>query len=354
MRISAAISAIGLAMCAVGGGTVHCQEPTFGTQIEVRRVLIDVRVIHHDGTAVAGLAPEDFLVSIDGSRVEVEAVDWISGKAVLETTTDAPVDIDPAGGEDRAPPHRRLIVMLFQKDFQLARLRGLYRVSDPAVDLARDLGGEDLVAVAVFGSHLQLHSDFTNRHDMLEDILTVPEIFSDKQSLGQVPGFSVAEHLDIQRARKATNLSEALATLGEALAHIEGPKTLVLFGWGIGTYQGKMGVVTMDREYVEALRTLAKARVTVFALDITDADYHTLEEGLLKLTDDTGGLYIKAHQFPEVATRKLGKMLAGSYQLTLVPPVDLEEDFKVRVRVTQPGTEIYVRRWNFLPDDSEK
>ncbi len=79
----------------------------------------------------------------------------------------------------------------------------------------------------------------------------------------------------------------------------------------------------------------------------------TLEEGLLKLTDDTGGLYIKAYEFPEVATSKLGKMFAGSYQLTLVPPADLEEDFKVRVRVNKPGVEIYVRRWNFLPDEFE-
>jgi hypothetical protein len=45
-------------------------------------------------------------------------------------------------------------------------------------------------------------------------------------------------------------------------------------------------------------------------------------------------------------------MLAGSYQLSLIPPVDLDEDFKVRVQVSQPGIEIYVRRWNFLPDQA--
>ncbi len=349
MMMRAAISTIGLALCVVGGGTAHSQDPAFGTRIEVRRVLIDVRVVHYNGTAVVGLAPDDFRVFIDGSPVEVEAVDWISGGPALGT---APTDTeDPTRKPERSPSNRRLIVMLFQKDFQLARLRGLYRMSDPAVELAKDLGSDDLVAVAVFGSHLQLHSDFTNRHDMLEEILTVPELFSDKQVRGQVPGFSVAEHLDFQRARTADNLSEALATLGHALAPIAGPKTVILFGWGIGRYQGKAGAVTMDREYIEALRILAEARVNVFALDITDADYHTLEEGLLKLTDDTGGLYIKTHLFPEAATHKLGNMLAGSYQLTLVPPADLDEDFKVRVRVSEPGTEIYVRRWNFLPDD---
>jgi len=350
VRNPSARLAIPLAICLMGAGTAHGQEHVFGTSIEVRRVLIDVRVVRHDGTAVVGLGPDDFLVRINGTPVEVEAVDWISGGPAL----DSPPGVagEARGDRQGAPQRGRLIVMLFQKDFQLARLRGLYRASDPAVELAKSLGGGDLVAVAVFGTHLQLHSDFTDRHDMLADILTVPELFSDKQAPVQVPGFSLAEHLDFERARTADNLSEALATLGRALAPIDGPKSIILFGWGIGRYQGKMGVVTMDREYLDALRILSEARTTVFALDITDADYHTLEEGLLKLTDDTGGLYIKTHLFPEVATAKLGRMLAGSYQLSLIPPVDLDEDFKVRVQVSQPGIEIYVRRWNFLPDQA--
>ena len=37
--------------------------------------------------------------------------------------------------------------------------------------------------------------------------------------------------------------------------------------------------------------------MTVFALDITNADYHTLEVGLEQVAEDTGGFYAKTHLF---------------------------------------------------------
>ncbi len=348
-RRASAARIVLLALCLVGSGAIHGQEQQFGTRVEVRRLFSDVRVVTHDGEPILGLAPEDFVVSVDGQRVEVEAADWIPDGVIIESMVDSGVADDPI--KPTAPvkrqPRKRLIVMLFQKDFQLARLRGFFRVSDPATEFAKGLGDDDLVAVAVFGSHLQLHCDFTTQRYGLEDVLSVPEIFSDKNAQKTIPGYSLADHLDLDRARRADNLSEALDVLGDALGVMDGPKTIVLFGWGIGRFMGKMGVIAMDREYEDALRKLNEAQVTVFALDITDADYHSLEEGLMKLTQDTGGLYIKTHLFPETAIRKLSRMLTGHYQLMLVPPPDVEDWYKIRVRVRKTGAEVYVRQWQF-------
>lgn len=62
-------------------------------------------------------------------------------------------------------------------------------------------------------------------------------------------------------------------------------------------------------------------RVEVFSLDITHADYHTLEVGLEQVAPDTGGFYEKTHEFPDQALRRVSQALAGYYLLTLeVPP----------------------------------
>ena len=77
---------------------------------------------------------------------------------------------------------------------------------------------------------------------------------------------------------RAATPETALLLTARALEPLRGPKALVFFGWGMGTLSGSM--VFLDADYGPARQALLDARVTVFSLDVTDADYHTLEVGL--------------------------------------------------------------------------
>ncbi|MFN3414515.1 MAG: hypothetical protein ACK42L_10705, partial [Thermoanaerobaculum sp.] len=53
---------------------------------------------------------------------------------------------------------------------------------------------------------------------------------------------------------------------------------------------------------------------------ITDADWHSLEIGLIHVAEDTGGLYAKTHLFPAQAQKKLLGALQGYYEVSFPRP----------------------------------
>ena len=97
---------------------------------------------------------------------------------------------------------------------------------------------------------------------------------------------SLLAALDREAAQRAASIEAALLVLGRALGTIEGAKSLVLFGYGFGRFMwtgSPTGVALLDREVREARAALIAARVTVFAMDITNADTHTMETGFVDL-----------------------------------------------------------------------
>lgn len=76
----------------------------------------------------------------------------------------------------------------------------------------------------------------------------------------------------------------------------------------------------MGHAYAEARATLVKARVSVYAIDVTDADFHTLEVGLAQVAADTGGFYVKTNLFPDQAVTRLEGAIAGHYVLVFECP----------------------------------
>ena len=104
----------------------------------------------------------------------------------------------------------------------------------------------------------------------------------------------------------------------------------------------------LGSDYDRAVEALAAADTSVFSLDITQADRHSLEEGLQQLADDTGGLYIRSYLFPELSVEKLGRVLTGHYELTVIPPDEkLKKQFALKVRVDLPGVEVLARGLEF-------
>ena len=153
---------------------------------------------------------------------------------------------------------------------------------------------------------------------------------------------SIARHLDPRQAKRAATPEQALELVGRALQPFEGRKMLVYVGWGMGRYGA--GGVTQSAEYHDAKLALRQAGVSVFVLDITRADYHSLEVELERVARETGGIYEKTFHNPGVAVERVSQAIEGYYELIFVPP-DLEKPEALRVRLTgRPGALHYARR----------
>ena len=115
---------------------------------------------------------------------------------------------------------------------------------------------------------------------------------------------------------------------------LPGEKTIVFLGWGLGNLT-PIGV-RMPPAYDDALRALDAARATVFVLDVSTADYHSLEFGLEQVAEDTGGTYEKTHIFPDGATRRIARSMDGHYLLYYRRPDGLAAGTGLRVELVNP------------------
>jgi VWFA-related protein len=324
------------------------QSPTpFGTTVEVSRILTEVRVVTFDGEPVLGLEPEDFRVKVDGQPAEVRSVLWIPSTSDAAASSEAPDAVDGPSPVAEGSVEGRTIVILFQIDFGLrvSRTEGLLRMSPRAAEFVQNLGPDDRVALLSFGSHLRLHSDFTSDHVAMAEMLGTLNIL---EAGGEPPAPAtplLADHLDPEAAKKAADLSTALELIGQALREFPGAKSLVLFGYGLGSMSAGWRV-TIDDGYNRAMTALTQSRTSVFSLDLTDADYHSLEVGLRAVSEDTGGFFVRTHIFPDLAIDRLASVISSYYELEIIPPPELKDDFIIKVKVNRPRVDVYVRQYH--------
>jgi VWFA-related protein len=323
------------------------QAPTpFAGVVDVTRIVTEVRVVDHDGFPVTGLTPGDFRVKVDGRPAEVESASWVpstAGAASPKSTGAAPDDAVVAS----APGEGRLIVVVVQTDLALraSRTIGLLKLAPQVRAFVASLGDSDRVALFTFGSHLELRSDFTDDHEAVAAMLAPTEVLEGALPAPDPTGPSLSSHLDRDEMRGAASMSRALELIGLALQPIEGTKSLVFVGFALG----KMSAgprVTVGDQYRRAMEALTAARTSVFALDICDADFHSLELGMRILSDDTGGFYIKTHIFPEIAVDKLARVISSYYELSIIPPDGTRDPYRIRIKVQRPRTEVHVRQYH--------
>lgn len=312
----------------------------FGASVDVRRILLEVRVVDAAGEPLAGLAGDDFEVSIGGRPVVVESVSFVPTSATAAAAAGSAVH--PGGAPSVAPREPRLVVVVFQTDINLYRIKGVVRMAPQAARFVRGLDPGDLVALFTFESHLELRADFTPDREAVARMLTTREILAGRLDPPPGAATSVGAFLDPGGAERAATLTEALEIVGRALVPIPGPKSLVLFGWGLGRFNPGHPIIERG-SYYPAVAALAAARATVFSLDITSAGAHTLEIGLRTVSRDTGGLYIKTHEFPDSAVDKLTRTISSYYELSLVPPEPPFDRDLLEVGVRRPGAEVYYR-----------
>lgn len=323
-------------------------------RVEVGRVLIDVRVVDGEGGAIEGLEARDFEVLIDGLPAEVLSVDWFpAGPASSELASEA--RMEPAGAPDPAEPEvdplieeserpygGRLIVFLFQRYLHKLRTPGIMRMAAHARRIVNELPPGDRVAILGHDSRLELLIDFTDdRGALLEVLENAIVVLHRPEPIAPGPEPSLARHLDFDAARDAANPEAGLLALGKALQGIKGPKSLFFFAWGMGRMTGSG--THMNPEYDPARVSLVSARTSVYTFDTTDADWHSLEGTLMKVSEDTGGVYQKTHLFAEQAVKRVQRMLSGHYVLSVARPDYPTKRHVIEVSLTRKKGRVYSR-----------
>ncbi|HEX9942043.1 MAG TPA: hypothetical protein VGG03_08505 [Thermoanaerobaculia bacterium] len=334
----------GLLLCglAVGaaGRTVPAPEPpretppdqSFEDEITVSLSTIVVRVVDTWGRPILGLKPEDFRVRVGKSEIPVTALDWISaGEEPAPAVHPEVATVEERTIEEAVRPAApgRLVVFFVQADLNPTRISGQLRMRPYTRELLGTLHPGDQVAVVSFDSHLKLWQDFTADRDETHAALARAMLFSPEEDVRLAEPHSLARHFDFAAARRAASPERALELTARAMEPLPGEKLLIFLGWGLGRYTSNGVYMTPD--YKPAVRALGKAHASVFVLDVTSADAHSLEVGLQSVADATGGMYYRTFRQPNLATETLAQTISGYYVLTLDNAALAGETGKVRI-----------------------
>ena len=326
------------ATAGAASGQVADAKP-YTERVDVHRVLLDVRVTDGVGQPLEDLTKTDFVVRIDGKPARVESAAWVTG-ALRSGEADAapaglPVDATMSTIEGR------LVVFLIEKDLEPSRIVGLMRLLIDARPFFAAFTPRDRLAVPSFDSRLRIWSDFTNDLERVRALLQHDILLSEPAALVESDAPSLVASLGGRQAQGAATMEEALALVGRALERLPGAKSVIVFGHGFGRLG--MSGVTLAPDYDEARRALRAARASVFCLDVTQADYHSLEAGLQQVAEDTGGFFERTHLFPARALNRLAGALAGHYVLMVERPPVRKGRHRVDVSVPHRGATVLVR-----------
>lgn len=325
---------------------------SYREEARVERVVLDARVTDRRGETISGLGPDDFRVTVDGKRVALESAEWVPADAPEVSVPDLPSDevfsapAAPPGAKPAEAAPGRLLIFFFQTDYTTSRLIGLVRMGLQARRFLDTLLPTDRVAVLSFDSHLKLRQDFTSDRDLIiaaiEDSLRTAEPLPALEADGP----SLVRHFDQRGARAAVTPERALALIASAAEPIPGGKAMLFFGWGLSTIGGLGGPNRSEQiAYGDALAALSRARITIFTLDVTEADYHSLEGTISTIAEVTGGTYAKTHIFPRLAMDRIRRALAGRYVLVFRKPEGPRGYHEVKVALVGRKGDVFAREY---------
>jgi VWFA-related protein len=300
-------------------------DEVFQAEITVSLATVAVRVLGPDGKPLVGLRPEDFRVRMGKKEIPVVAVDWTTRatadeEPVADTATlpePAPArPVEPLAAIEPAAPGK-WVMFFVQADLEPSRIKGHMNLLPMVRKFLDTLDPGDRLAMVSYDSHLRLRLDWTGSRDAVYDALRKAVRFGGDYSVdgdGSVRE-SMKDLLDLDAARRAASPERALEVTADSLAALPGEKVVVYMGWGLGRYTPEG--VKLTPTFKGAIKALRQARATVFVLDITAADYHSLEVGLEAVAAATGGTYAKTFNFPEQALKLLAQAISGYYVLSL-------------------------------------
>ncbi len=305
---------------------------------------IVVRVVGGDGRPVLGLAPGDFRVEVRGREIPVTAVDWVSSGSGAQAPFAEPAE--PEEWKLTKPVAQaagKLVVFFVQADLNPTRISGQLRLRPYTRELVASFAASDRVAVVSYDSHLKLWLDFTTDRQAVLAAVDRAMVYTKEGDVPRSPGPSIAASFDFAEARNVASPERALEMTARALAGLPGEKTMIYLGWGLGRFG--FGGVRMTPDYAPAVAALSKARVSVFVLDVTSADTHSLEVGLQSVAAATGGTYASTFRLPGLATHRLARSISGWYVLTVDRSdlAGLKRSGEVTIELRNPRGEVLAR-----------
>src|SRR5512144_358902 len=113
-----AVSALGLLLTMQSAGQEQ-EPPHVLPRVETSRVVLEARVTDGHGRPMPALEPADFRLQVDGHATPLESAVWVPESPTVARA------LPSAGAPVVAASAGRLVVLLFQKDFEGSRLRGL-------------------------------------------------------------------------------------------------------------------------------------------------------------------------------------------------------------------------------------
>jgi VWFA-related protein len=320
-------------------------EDQFGEEITVSLISMTVRAVDGRGRPITGLGPEDFRVRVGKKEIPVVGVDWFSS-GEPDPATEAPRAADaPTALVTESRPAGKLVIFWVQADFDPSRVSGQLRLWPYIDEFIETLHPADRMAVISYDSHLHLRQDFTRDLEAVHAAVYRGMLHGDSETGAGGGDVSLTGSFDAKAADEAASPERALEVTADALSELPGEKIIVYLGWGLGRFSS-FGV-QMTPAFYPAVRALRRANIPVFVLDVTSADYHSLEVGLEAVAHATGGTYQKTHVLTGLATDFLAQAISGHYVITIDPdtvppkggPVTVElRDRKRGSVITRPLT----------------
>jgi hypothetical protein len=325
-------------------------EQQYSEIIDVVRYTLNVRVVDPKGAAIQDLKPEDFTVTIGRKPATVISATWMAegrdakppDPALQEqdlAVEDWEEYVDPTAPADT--PEVRSIVLLIQTDFARVseRVAGQMRFNYLADRIIKFLGPYDRVAVLSHDSHLKFRRDFTADHESVRKAVRESLLIDyPPPPTPAKDGPSLATLLDKKEMKRAADGESALLVIAKALHEIEGPKMIIIGGWGMGELQGRAGV-RLQPEWEEAISRLKEDRIPVISLNTGLGG--ELSFGLAATAAATGGFYAGTQRFGEQAVARVAGALAGHYALMLrLDDLLTPGEYALNVRVNRKGAEV--------------
>jgi VWFA-related protein len=343
MGTGSARSIVAFALLTLCPDLAEAQRP-FVERVDVSRVLIDARVLDDHGHAVPDLGPEDFTVDIDGDPVRVESVEWIAGgeRDAEDVVTDADEDCAHAPAASR-PSEGRLIVLLVQKDLEPKRVTGLMVMLKVIEPLLQQIRPADRVALLSYDSRLRIWTDFTDDVERIRSLLQKHLLMRLPPPVIASDGSSLLAQLDLDSRKRTGDFETSLQMIGEALEPLPGAKSVVLLGYGFGRFDRRTWGATMMSAYDDARMALQQARASVFSLNVTQANFNSLQAGLENVSAATGGFYASTYEFPALAMQRVVHALQGYYVLFVDKPTRKAGEHRIDVRLAQRNGNVFAR-----------
>jgi VWFA-related protein len=362
--------------------------PTFKSGVEVVR--IDVSIVDRTGQPVGNLAPGDFTVTVDGKPRTIVSAQFLNYETRTSTTTGdrvAPATTPARSSAPPSPPPPRIVLLVVDEDgiepgegqvakqaaakfldrlapndrvgvATIPRLRSEVALSTRRSDVMKAL---DAVITGVNVDRYEYNVGIAEAFDIERGYADVAQKVVARECAGQAAPcpqdvMTQARQMALQAHLRGQRSLDALASLAEGLAAVEGPKTLVLISGGM-PMPDLHSLAAFDR--IEA--SFAAAQVSLYTLYLerssfgqvknkpspTASDDDLLErDGIENAASVTGGTIMVGvgtldQYFDRVVTE-----LSGSYLLGVeVAPADRDgRTHWVDVRVSRRGVEVRARK----------